>query len=319
MRDAPAGVLVVGSLNMDLVIKTPRIPAPGETVMGGDVAEICGGKGANQAAAAGSLSLAPKVARMIGRVGDDAFGRRMTAALAQRGVDTSLVIPTNGVPSGAALIVVDDHGQNAIVVSAGANGRLTPGDITPCAAAFGASAVLLLQLETPLETVTAALACGREHGLLVILDPAPVPGGGLPDDLYGVDILTPNQSEAAALTGVPVDGAAGACRAGTALLARGVRTVVIKLGQLGAAIVSGAAGQTEMTLAPGFKVEVADTTAAGDTFNGALGVALAEGRPLRDAVRFANAAGALACTRFGAGASIPSRAEVDRLLARPEG
>jgi ribokinase len=304
-------IVVVGSLNMDLVVRCP-IPRPGQTVAGGDLREVPGGKGANQAVAAARLAAGRCPVRMVGRVGDDAFGDRLVRQLDEDGVDADHVGRLAGVPSGTAVILVDDGGENAIVVSPGANGRLAPADVPDLAGA----AVVLLQLEVPAETVAAAI--GRARGAWVILDPAPVPAGGtLPAALYGVDLITPNQTEAEALTGVPVASADDAGRAAAVLVDRGAKRVVVKLGAGGCAVSERTdGGRIVTTHVPGFAVTAVDTTAAGDSFNGALAVALAEGMGLLEAARFANAAGALAATRPGAQSSLPTRAEVDRLVSR---
>ncbi len=305
-----APIVVVGSLNLDRVVRCPAIPRPGQTVAGGDVAEVPGGKGANQAVAAARLAGGRPV-RLVGRVGDDAAGRRLLDALAHAGVDAVHVRPLPGVPCGTALILVDPAGENAIVVSPGANGRLAPADLPDLADA----AVVLLQLEVPIET---ALAAARQPGRpLVILDPAPVPATGLPAGLYAVDLITPNQTEAESLTGIPVVTPDDAHRAAAVLIGRGAGRVVTKLGAAGCAVSEpDAAGRVVTRHVPGFTVPVVDTTAAGDAFNGALAVALADGRSLPDAARFANAAGALACTRGGAQSSAPARDAVDRMVAR---
>jgi len=320
------GVAVVGSLNMDLVVKTETMPIPGQTDFGQAFQQVPGGKGANQAAAAGMLSAARggggKVGcSMIGRVGDDLFGQRMLETLKAARVNIDGVLVTRHTPSGVALIIVDRHGENSIVVAAGANAALDSQDLLALRKTIEQHSVLALQLENPYETMACAIALARRAGTTTILDPAPAPTEGLPDALYHVDIITPNQSEALALTGITVRTTEDARRAGHKILARGTRTVIIKMGAAGAVIVQatpGAAGAPAGAVAThvkGFKVPAVDSTAAGDCFNGALAVALSEGRALPDAVRFANAAGALACTKLGAQSSIPTRAQVDALLA----
>jgi len=249
---------------------------------------------------------------MIGRVGDDVFGEQLRESLRTAGVDVTAVRSTPGEASGVALILVDARGQNQIVIAAGANGRLTAADVD-AALADAHGGYLLLQLETPLDTVAAAAALGKRHGMTVILDPAPA--RALPAALLEcVDILTPNEREAMVLLGrhddaVSPDQASGIAHAIRAL---GVGAVILKLGENGA-ILSNANTQRHF---PAPRVDAVDTTAAGDTFNGALAVALAEGRSLDDAIAFANAAAALSVTRFGAQASIPSRAEVDAFAER---
>ena len=304
----PASIVVVGSLNMDFVAQVERLPLPGETVAGSGFLTIPGGKGANQACAAGRLG---GRVRMVGRVGDDVCGVQLRESLQASGVDVRSVHSTDATASGVALILVDARGENQIVVAAGANGHLTPRDVE-AALSDADAGYLLLQLETPLETVAAAAAIGRRRGLTVILDPAPA--RVLPAEvLECIDILTPNESEALILLGrreaaVSLEEASDVARA---LRALGAGTAILKLGEHGAFLSSSSAHRR--FVAP--RVDVVDVTAAGDTFNGALAVALAEGKRAGDAIGFANAAAALSVTRFGAQASIPSRADVD---ARPQ-
>lgn len=301
----PASIVVVGSLNMDFVAQVQCLPLPGETVAGSGFRTIPGGKGANQACAAGRLG---GRVRMVGRVGDDVFGVQLRESLQAAGVDVRAVHSTDATASGVALILVDARGENQIVVAAGANGHLTPRDVETALSDADAG-YLLLQLETPLETVAAAAAIGRRRGLTVILDPAPA--RALPAEvLESIDILTPNESEALILLGrrdaaVSLEEASDVARA---LRALGARTAILKLGERGAFLSSSSAHRR--FVAP--RVDVVDVTAAGDTFNGALAVALAEGKSAGDAIGFANAAAALSVTRFGAQASIPSRADMDR-------
>ena len=303
-------IIVVGSLNMDFVVQVERLPRPGETVLGGEFATVPGGKGANQACAASKLG--GKV-RIVGRVGDDALGRELREGLAAVGVDTTAVLATEGTPSGVALIAVEAGGQNQIVVASGANGLLTPADV---AHALGGATggLLLLQLESPPETIESAVALGKERGMTVLLDPAPA--RQLPLALLsGVSCLTPNESEAMTLLERPGEAIAlaQAPEVARALLARGPRAVILKLGEHGAFLDDGTGAARHF---PAPKVDAVDTTAAGDTFNGALAVALAEGRSLPDAIPFANAAGALSVTRRGAQSSIPTRSELNALVAR---
>jgi ribokinase len=300
----PAPIIVVGSLNMDFVAQVDRLPLPGETVLGGGFRTIPGGKGANQACAAGRLG---GRVRMVGRVGDDVCGEQLRASLGAAGVDVDAVRSIDATPSGVALIVVQANGQNQIVVAGGANGLLAPSDVES-ALGDAEGGYLLLQLETPLDTVAAAAAIGKRQGMTVILDPAPA--RALPPSLLArVDILTPNESEALVLLGrreatVSLEEAPDVARA---LRNLGVSTVILKLGGNGAFLSSASAQQHFATS----RVDVLDATAAGDTFNGALAVALAEGKSVADAIAFANAAASLSVARFGAQASIPTRAEVD--------
>jgi ribokinase len=300
-----AKIAVVGSLNMDLVAVTPRIPVAGETITGSDFFTAPGGKGANQAYAAAKLG---GEAAMVGRVGTDDFGRAMKKNLADVGCDVTGVRDVAG-PSGVALIFVAESGANSIVVAPGANHQLMPSDIAADAALFDGCSVALLQLETTLETVTAAAKYAKQRGARVILDPAPAPSGGLPDELLkAVDILTPNESEAAMLAGLPprpltADEAGGIART---LQATGTPTVIVKLGEQGCLLAEG----KQQTLIPAPKVKAVDTTAAGDVFNAALAVALSEGKDLQTACGFAVKAGAVSVTRMGAQSSAPSRDEV---------
>jgi ribokinase len=305
-RPAPV-VVVIGSVNMDLVARTPRLPGAGETVLGaGDLLSIPGGKGANQAVAAARLGAD---VFMVGRVGDDAFGRTLANGLRGEGVNTRFVKRTPGVASGCASILVDARGENCIVVSPGANARVTPADVDAAELIIRRAAVVVLQLEIPLPTVRRAVALARRHGVPTVLDPAPVPPGGLPDALYRVDVLTPNEHEAAQLVG-----AAGRQPDALAskLMSRGPREVVLKLGAKGSLLLDSAGATLR---AKPFPVKAIDSTAAGDAFTGALAVAIAEGMPREASLRFANAAGALCCTKLGAQPALPTRREVDRLAA----
>jgi ribokinase len=312
-----SGVVVVGSLNMDLVLRTEVMPTPGQTVMGQDLHQNPGGKGANQAIAAGRLWIKRTPgARLIGRIGEDVFGANLLEALGAARVDTSAVLKTRNIPSGTAMIVVDRHGENAIVVAGGANRHLSATDLLAQRKVIESSVVLVAQLEIPHDTVACAFALAKRSNVLTILDPAPAPAEGLPESLYHVDILTPNQSEAEILTGMPVRNMDEARRAAERFLLRGTRIVVMKMGSQGAAIIQkDAKNQTVATHVPGYRIHVVDTTAAGDTFTGAMAVCLAEGLDLYASVRFANAAGALACMKTGAANAIPTRAEVEKFIA----
>jgi ribokinase len=302
---APTGggapeIAVVGSCNLDLVVRVAELPGPGETVVGGDLFTNPGGKGANQAVAAARLG---RRVAMVGRVGDDQAGRDLLAALAADGVDTTQVLVLDGVPSGTALITVDDRGENQIVVSPGANARLTAGDVAAAGPALAAAAVTLLQLEVPLEAVAAA--AGTAAGT-VVLNPAPV--RPLPDELLAqVDVLVPNRVELAQLAGGRVPGTVEeAARLAGRLAAR---AVVVTLGADGALVVGGG----RASHVPAVPVAAVDTTAAGDAFCGGLADALAGGASLEDAARRAVRVAAAACTREGAQASLPTPADLPAL------
>jgi ribokinase len=305
--------VVVGSLNLDLVCRAPRLPRSGETILGGDVAAIPGGKGANQAVAAARLG---GEVDLVGRVGDDDFGRRLLAGLESDGVRAGQVKVTRGAPSGVAMILVDDAlGENCIVVSPGANHRLTPEDIDLAEPLIAAAAVVVLQLEVPLAVVRRTMDLCRRRGVPTILDPAPVPPGGLGRRLLGADILTPNLGEALAILAVRGNRRLQPGDIARALLRRGARSVALKLGSRGA---MGLEAKGPPHLVKAFKVKAVDTTAAGDAFTGALAVARVEGQPLAEALRFANAAGALCATVPGAQPALPRREAVERLLRKSE-
>ena len=299
-------ILVIGSLNMDLVVRAERMPARGETLPGLDFHTIPGGKGANQAAAAARLG--GRVA-MLGCVGADAFGEQLLENLQGLGVDIGAVRRVAGVSSGVAAILVDGGGDNRILVVAGANGRVSEEDIRVADDRMRQARLVVMQLEIPLESVLAAARSARSVGAPVLLNPAPA--RELPEELLGlVDTLVVNEVEAAALSGLPVGSIEQGFAAARALLRRGARQVALTLGAQGALVCS-----AQVTAhVPGFAVQVVDTTAAGDAFIGGLAVALLEGKPLERAARFANAAGALACTRLGAQSSLPARDEVMALL-----
>lgn len=301
-------ICVVGSLNMDLVMRTPHLPVPGETVSGGPFATHPGGKGANQAVAAARLGAA---VAMVGRVGGDAFGARLRTELDQADIDIRQVVTLPDVASGVALIAVEASGQNSIIIAPGANGALTPADVEAAGPTITAAQVLLLQLETPLPAVQRAAELAHAAGTLVLLNPAPAQP--LPAELLAqVDYLIPNEQEAALLLGEAIATDADAAGPAQRLCAQtGVGGVVITLGAQGAVL---AQAQTEPQFVPAHSVEVADTTAAGDAFVGAFAVALAEGRTPAEALRWGNAAGALAVTAAGAQPSLPSRNAVAALL-----
>jgi len=310
-------IVVIGSINMDLVCRTPRIPAAGETILGDSLITVPGGKGANQAVAAAKLAGPDNDVYMIGRVGNDDFGQRLLNGLSQHHVRSEFVITTEGTPSGCAMILVDRKGENSIVVAPGCNAKLTPGDVDRAASIIDGAAAVLIQLEIPIATVRHAIRLARKLGVYTILDPAPVPCDGLPPELFRVDLLTPNQGESEILTGRKRTHGVTAKKltdpkwiAGE-LLSHGAAHVVLKLGNKGALVLNGD-GQIHRFKA--HKVSVMDTTAAGDAFSGALAVARAEQMGLVEMVRFANAAGAACCVKFGAQPALPTRDQVEQLL-----
>jgi ribokinase len=302
-------ICVMGIFVADLAFKTPRLPAWGETVLGADFRVGPGGKGSNQAVAAARAG--GKVA-FITKLGEDTFGRMARELYAAEGIDAAHVYGTDRVGTGGAAILVDDKGENAIVVTAGAAGALTAADIADAEALIASAAVFMTQLELPVPIAAEGLRLARRHGRRTILNPAPaVP---VPDEMMSlVDILTPNESEAAGLTGLPVRGIDEATAAAERLLERGAGTVVLTLGAKGALV----HGRDLHVLVPAVDAgPVLDTTGAGDAFNGGLAVALAEGKELVAAVRFASAVAGLSVTKAGTAPSMPERAEVDALMAR---
>ena len=303
-------MIVVGSLNADLVVPIERFPQPGETILGGEYARHPGGKGANQAVAA---ARAGGRVRMIGRVGDDAFGAWLREGLAADGIDTSGVASLDDAPTGAAFISVGPGAQNVIIVSPGANARLRPSDLDP--ADLAGAGVVLLQLEVPLDTTLAAAALGRRAGARVVLNLAPATHLSA-DDLLDVDVLVVNEHEAALLEGGDPDAVAAAPEATARALTALTPAVVITLGAAGAVW---AERDRRAGHVPGFPVRAVDTTAAGDAFVGALGAALDAGTDLREALRRANAAGALAVQAHGAQPSLPTAAAIDAFLREVAG
>ncbi len=301
-------VVVVGSANLDLVVEVETVPVAGETVLGGDLRRIPGGKGANQAVAAARLG---RRVAMLGRVGDDDAGTMLRAAMDSAGVDTASLLATEDTPSGTALISVGADGDNAIVVSPGANGRLSSADVESAAGVLGTAAVVLLQLEVPLEAVSAAVRCARGT---VVLNPAPAPAGTLPAHLLdGVDVIVPNQTELATMAGHAGLSPIGGVDPETAVaLVRGlpVAATVVTLGAAGAMVVT----PVDATHVPAPAVLPVDTTAAGDAFCGALADALVGGADLVEATEWAVRVGAATTLRHGAQPSLPTRADIEHLL-----
>ena len=300
MQKSP--VLVVGSSNTDMVIKTAHLPAPGETILGGTFFMNAGGKGANQAVAAARLGAD---VTFIAKLGDDIFGRQALQLFKDEGIDTSCIIVDAQHPSGVALITVDDKGENCIAVASGANAQLMPGDIENARDKITSAPIVLMQLEVPVETVGWAASLAFKNGGTVILNPAPA--CELPAVLFKhISIITPNETEAEMLSGVKVVDVESAKQAADVIRNKGVKKVIITLGSKGALVI--ADGIQQLVAAP--VVAVVDTTAAGDVFNGALAVALSEGEDIITAVEFACKAAAISVTRLGAQASAPWRNEV---------
>lgn len=300
-------ILVIGSLNMDLVTRTPYLPKPGETIHGHQFTMVPGGKGANQAAAIAKLGAS---VAMFGKVGEDAFGENVLASLHSAGVDTSSVIVDPDVTTGIAAILVDDHGENSIVVTAGANHMLSIADIKRIPPLFLTAKYLVLQLEIPLDVVQYSIEEAKKNDMRVVLNTAPA-YHEVNSFLDQVDYLLLNETEAQIYTGRNVLDLADAESAVKDLLRMGVPVVVLTIGERGALL----GFQNQVTHIETHKVEVVDTTAAGDAFTGGFTVALNKGASLEKAVQYANAVGALTVTRLGAQSSLPTAAEVDLFLS----
>ena len=301
-------IVVVGSSNTDLIIKVPEIPRPGETLLGGKFMTFPGGKGANQAVA---VARAGGDVIFIASVGDDPYGEEAIKGYRLENINIENIKVCKGVPSGIAMITISDIGENAITVAPGANAELTPADLEEIEEPFLEADYMLIQLETPLETVQKAVELCIEFNTRVILNPAPA--AELPDEiLKRVSIITPNVIEAERLTGITVTNESTASVAADALHQRGIETVIITMGAMGAYLSDRATGTRKMV--PGFSVKAVDTTAAGDVFNGQLAVSLAEGRQLKRAIIEAHAAAALSVQKLGAQTSIPRREETDYFL-----
>ncbi len=297
-------VLVIGSLNADLVVRAPHFPKPGETISGGDLQIIPGGKGANQAVAAARQGAS---VAMLGRVGQDGFGTFLLDNLKSNSVDI-IHIHTDDSATGTAIIVVDANGQNSIVLSAGANGKVSPADVDLASDLH--PSLILLQLEIPTPTVLHAARVAKQNGIRIILNPAPAQS--LPDELIAlVDFIIPNETELSLLTGIEVKDTPSAEQAAQTLLARGAQHVIVTLGSKGALVVSG----KQVTQVDTYKVEAVDTTAAGDAFIGGLASAILRGLEIEEAVKYANACGALAATKFGAQPSLPTKEETEKFIS----
>jgi ribokinase len=301
-------IVIVGSINTDMIVKVPRIPKPGETILGGKFSTAAGGKGANQAVAA---TRAGGNVTFIARVGNDMFGKQALEDFESNNINAKYIKTDNAEPSGVALIFVAEKGENSIAVASGANARLSHRDVTEAEEVIKSADILLMQLETPMESVKRAAKIAKEAGVKVILNPAPACplDNTLLSTLY---VITPNESEAELLTDISVTDFPSAEKAAFILLDRGVEVAIITMGIKGALIKT-----RELTkIIPGFKVNAVDSTAAGDVFNGSLVVAMAEGKTLEETVQFANAAAALSVTKLGAQPSAPKRVEIERMLLK---
>jgi ribokinase len=299
-------IVVIGSSNTDMIIKVPWLPKPGETILGGKFFTAAGGKGANQAVAA---ARAGGDVIFLARIGHDMFGQKAKEGFIKDKINVEYVLTDESEPSGVALILVAPDGENVIAVAGGANSNLSPSDVQKQSDVISSADILVMQLETPLETIHQAVSIASAGGVKVILNPAPAQK--LSDDLLGkISILTPNESEAQLLTGIKVDSAEDAAKAADVLMGKGVQTVLLTMGPRGAYIATAEFKE----LIPGFKVKAVDATAAGDVFNGALAVAIAQNKPIREAVSFANAAAALSVTKLGAQPSAPTKEDIDKFL-----
>ncbi len=300
-------LIVFGSLNMDLVVQTPKIPILGETILGHSFFTAPGGKGANQAIAAARLGAKIK---MIGRLGDDSFGRDLLDSLKASQVNIDGILIEKNTASGVAIITVQDTGENQIILVPGANGNVNSSDVERITPLFSTTSALLLQLEIPLEAVLTAAKAAKQAGVKVILDPAPAPQN-LPDELYTLaDIITPNEVEASQLVGFTVQDAESAAKAAAEFRRRGVENAVVKLGEKGVLY----ATDSEQSFLPAFPVKAVDTVAAGDAFAAAMAVALDENLTFREAMIWGAAAGALTTTKIGAQPSLPYRQELENFL-----
>lgn len=300
-------IVVLGSSNTDLVIHSPRMPLPGETILGGDFMMAAGGKGANQAVAIARLG---SPVTFIAKVGCDMFGDRAIGQYAAEGIDTSTILRDGNAPSGVALITVDGAGENCIVVAGGANNGLSVDDVEAMRGHIENADYLLMQLEVPMPAIEHAASIAFDAGVKVVLNPAPATrlSNSLLSKCY---MLTPNQTECGIIAGVAVENARQAEAAAEMLIAKGVRNVIVTMGSRGSLYVSA----TEREFIAAYRVKAVDTTAAGDTYNGALCVALSEGRSICEAAEFATKASAISVTRAGAQPSLPARDEVDGFVA----
>ncbi|HAQ38902.1 MAG TPA: ribokinase [Saprospirales bacterium] len=296
-------IVVIGSVNTDMIIKSARLPKPGETILGGVFSIVQGGKGANQAVAAAK---AGGNTTFIARVGDDGFGETAINSYQLAGICTDFIIKDKTFPTGVALINVSEQGENSISVASGANAMLSVEDITACRDSIRSAGILLMQLETPIDTIHFAAGLAKSNNVTVILNPAPAQK--LPDNLLAqVDILTPNETETEILTGILPDTEENIKKACDLLREKGIKTIIITLGAKGVY-------HSEIGFVKGFRVDAIDTTAAGDVFNGAFAVALSQGKGHLESIVFANAAAALSVQKLGAQSSIPSISEIDKFI-----
>ena len=303
-------IVVIGSTNTDMVVKASHLPAGGETVLGGEFMMNAGGKGANQAVAAARYG---NRVVFVAKTGNDLFGERVRSSLREDDIVTDYVSVDPLHPSGVALITIDARAENCIVVASGANMYLSTADVDAAREEISAADVVLMQLESPIETVTYAARMAAEAGVKVVLNPAPAPDKPLPEELMrSLYLITPNRSEASRLSGIEVKDMESAREAAKAILDRGPQSVIITLGGDGSLVYDG----QEFTFIEATKVEALDTTAAGDTFNGVLATMVAEGRNLIDAAREASLAAAISVTRMGAQPAAPTRAEVAAMVGR---
>lgn len=298
-------IVVIGSSNTDMVIRTKNLPRPGETVLGGTFFMNAGGKGANQAVACARLGGA---VTFVCKTGNDVFGHQAYQLFDDEGIDPSYVFSDPKNPSGVALILVDDNAENSIAVASGSNSNLVTADIDNSLDAIENSEIVLMQLEIPIKTIEYAAQIAKSRGKMVILNPAPAPTEPLPISiLKNIDLITPNETEAELISGIPVVDEPSAIAAAKRMAELGVKKIIITMGSKGAMLYE----DGEAELIPSIRVKAVDTTAAGDCFNGALTIAISEGRSLKDAVLFANRAAAISVTRPGAQVSMPYRHEVD--------
>ncbi len=311
MQDAKK-IVVIGSINMDLVVRTKQMPIPGQTVAGNKFATIPGGKGANQAIAAAHCN---EQVTMVARVGNDDFGERLLLGLKANGVNTSKIMVTEGVATGVAMIIVDQIGENAICIAAGANGMLTKEDIDENMDVIAEADVVLLQNEIPLETTCYAIQQAKRHQTPVILNPAP-PIEKMDPSFYDVDVLIVNEHELATLTNNPagsIEGISGAKRASFELINQGIKNIITTMGHHGVIAV---VENQQVIQIPSIKTDVVDSTGAGDAFCGAFACCYANNHNMEQALKFANAAGSLACTKFGAQPSMPHLDAIQRVIQR---